>query len=341
MMERLNSFRLFGSKISVTIARYKTRQSFWRKKGNRQSHTTAVISDKITNQNSAPVAGKPEEDKEGGASSGKRGNKSVRICDHIEPEDLWKLKKCLVGEMGSVCTVESIHKRLEAWDMGDKRKVSDCKPASSSSSSSETNSYYRRDVTENVIEVEEEINEENVGKYNMGDRAVESSKEISSGKRVLIQTKQIEEEGENSKKQKQRWASILSRKVSTKGETKNLSVEQEEWRGSSNGEVNYRNVERVFFPEFEPRKNPKKRYGSLKCLQDLAISEKEKKKRDRAIRRRTKQIKGGRKVRSARKLENRIDDLEEVGSEGYAALNRVEEMKDCKLKLWDTLKLKD
>ncbi|KAK8575641.1 hypothetical protein V6N12_063309 [Hibiscus sabdariffa] len=232
----------------------------------------------------------------------------------------------------------------------DKRKVSDCKPASSSSSSSETNSYYRRDVTENVIEVEEEINEENVGKYNMGDRAVESSKEISSGKRVLIQTKQIEEEGENSKKQKQRWASILAQEVdktcrfenleTTVSVTHNLEgsksnmLEQafedvsdiglvEEWRGSSNGEVNYRNVERVFFPEFEPRKNPKKRYGSLKCLQDLAISEKEKKKRDRAIRRRTKQIKGGRKVRSARKLENRIDDLEEVGSEGSS--NRLAE----------------
>ncbi|KAK8598266.1 hypothetical protein V6N13_095649 [Hibiscus sabdariffa] len=40
-----------------------------------------------------------------------------------------------------------------------------------------------------------------------------------------------------------------------------------------------------------------------------------------------------------RKLENRIDEFEEVGSEGYAALNKDEELKECKLKLWDTMKL--
>ncbi|KAK8631804.1 hypothetical protein V6N13_028582 [Hibiscus sabdariffa] len=42
-----------------------------------------------------------------------------------------------------------------------------------------------------------------------------------------------------------------------------------------------------------------------------------------------------------RKLENRIDELEEVGSEEYAALNKDEELKECKLKLWDTLKLQE
>ncbi|KAK8635224.1 hypothetical protein V6N13_023101 [Hibiscus sabdariffa] len=232
----------------------------------------------------------------------------------------------------------------------DKRKVSDCKPASSSSSSSEAISNSRRDATENVIEVEEAINEENVGSYNLGDREVEGSKKISSEKRVLIETNQIEKVGKNSKKQKQSWISVLLRnpeqkvgletgsikkdlegenigvdfvvnnqaqevdktggfedlettvsvthkhdgskgilferafedvsnmglveRYSTKGGTENLSVEQEEWRGSSVGELNYRNVERVFFPEFESRKTPKKRYGSLKCLQDLAISKK-------------------------------------------------------------------
>ncbi|KAK8698710.1 hypothetical protein V6N13_114819 [Hibiscus sabdariffa] len=42
-----------------------------------------------------------------------------------------------------------------------------------------------------------------------------------------------------------------------------------------------------------------------------------------------------------RKLVNRIDELEEVRQEGHAGLNVDDELKDCKMKLWDTLKLQE
>ncbi|KAL4379135.1 hypothetical protein GQ457_02G017150 [Hibiscus cannabinus] len=50
-------------------------------------------------------------------------------------------------------------------------------------------------------------------------------------------------------------------------------------------EENWSKAERVFFPEIILEKSTKKRYGSLKQIQDKSISEKERKRRDRAIRR--------------------------------------------------------
>ncbi|KAK8508272.1 hypothetical protein V6N12_019451 [Hibiscus sabdariffa] len=284
----------------------------------------------------------------------------------VNQKRIMKKEEPLVASWGSKRINESVVLELgnlffnvQIWEVGfsdnsfipkdtDKRKECDYKPTSSSSSSSEANNNSRRYSIENIREVEEAINEENIGSLNVGDREVEVSKEFSSGKRVLIETNQIEKEGEKSKQQKQSWISVLLRnpgkeggletektvsgthkhedskgiqferafedasnmglasspkktnekkgvesfsepvcpeRLSTKGGSENLAIEQDEWSGSSDGGQNYRNVERVFLPEFESRKYPKKRYGSLKCLQDFAISEKEKKKRDRAIRR--------------------------------------------------------
>ncbi|KAK9016536.1 hypothetical protein V6N11_079032 [Hibiscus sabdariffa] len=52
---------------------------------------------------------------------------------------------------------------------------------------------------------------------------------------------------------------------------------------SSDREENWSKAERVFFPEIVLEKSTKKRYGSLKQIQDKSISEKERKRRDRAI----------------------------------------------------------
>ncbi|KAK8523073.1 hypothetical protein V6N12_047606 [Hibiscus sabdariffa] len=324
----------------------------------------------------------------------------------VNQKRIMKKEEPLVASWGSkrinesvVLEVGNLFFNVQIWEVGfsdnsfipkdtDKRKECDYKPTSSSSSSSEANNNSRRYSIENIREVEEAINEENIGSLNVGDREVEVSKEFSSGKRVLIETNQIEKEGEKSKQQKQSWISVLLRnpgkeggletgsikkdleventdvdfvvnnqaqevdktcgfeklektvsgthkhedskgiqferafedasnmglasspkktnekkgvesfsepvcpeRLSTKGGSENLAIEQDEWSGSSDGGQNYRNVERVFLPEFESRKYLKKRYGSLKCLQDFAISEKEKKKRDRAIRRDKKKSK--------------------------------------------------
>ncbi|KAL4271620.1 hypothetical protein GQ457_13G010870 [Hibiscus cannabinus] len=69
-------------------------------------------------------------------------------------------------------------------------------------------------------------------------------------------------------------------------------VEVEDWVSSSEFEDDLRNAERVFFPELESKRFSNKRFGSLMSLQDKVISEAEKKKRDRAIRREKKNSKG-------------------------------------------------
>ncbi|KAK8652148.1 hypothetical protein V6N13_061170 [Hibiscus sabdariffa] len=42
-----------------------------------------------------------------------------RITRHVENEELWKLRRCLVGKMESVCSVSNIHKRLSKWGLGE------------------------------------------------------------------------------------------------------------------------------------------------------------------------------------------------------------------------------
>ncbi|KAK9046317.1 hypothetical protein V6N11_052209 [Hibiscus sabdariffa] len=64
-----------------------------------------------------------------------------------------------------------------------------------------------------------------------------------------------------------------------------------DWVSSADSEESFRNTERVFFPEWESKRERKKRYGSMNQLQDKVLSEKEKKKRDRAIPREKKNAK--------------------------------------------------
>ncbi|KAK8662230.1 hypothetical protein V6N13_091817 [Hibiscus sabdariffa] len=44
---------------------------------------------------------------EQGESSLMKVSKNMRVLGHVEVEDLWKLKRCLVGEMATVCSVEN------------------------------------------------------------------------------------------------------------------------------------------------------------------------------------------------------------------------------------------
>ncbi|KAK8573650.1 hypothetical protein V6N13_009738 [Hibiscus sabdariffa] len=56
---------------------------------------------------------------EQGESSLMKVSKNMRVLGHVEVEDLWKLKRCLVGEMANVCSVESISRRLHEWGLGE------------------------------------------------------------------------------------------------------------------------------------------------------------------------------------------------------------------------------
>ncbi|KAK8716115.1 hypothetical protein V6N13_043434 [Hibiscus sabdariffa] len=69
-------------------------------------------------------------------------------------------------------------------------------------------------------------------------------------------------------------------------------IEEEVWTSSPEEEENYNKAERAFFLELESKKDTSKRYGSLIFLQDKVITEVDKKKKDRAIRREKKKSKG-------------------------------------------------
>ncbi|KAK8639503.1 hypothetical protein V6N13_137878 [Hibiscus sabdariffa] len=42
-----------------------------------------------------------------------------RVKGHIDDEELWNMRKCLVGEMETVCSVSSLNDRLHNWGMGE------------------------------------------------------------------------------------------------------------------------------------------------------------------------------------------------------------------------------
>ncbi|KAK8604734.1 hypothetical protein V6N13_099665 [Hibiscus sabdariffa] len=72
-----------------------------------------------------------------------------------------------------------------------------------------------------------------------------------------------------------------------------VGVEEEDCSDSSEEDVNFCNAERVFFPEFEQKKDLKRRFGSLMRFQDKVISSTDRKKRDRALQREKKNLKEG------------------------------------------------
>ncbi|KAK8696917.1 hypothetical protein V6N13_113087 [Hibiscus sabdariffa] len=42
-----------------------------------------------------------------------------RISGHVDDEELWRMKRCLVGEMSFVCSTRSIALRLQDWGLGE------------------------------------------------------------------------------------------------------------------------------------------------------------------------------------------------------------------------------
>ncbi|KAL4366749.1 hypothetical protein GQ457_05G026460 [Hibiscus cannabinus] len=101
-------------------------------------------------------------------------------------------------------------------------------------------------------------------------------------------------------KQKSNWEFSVDKnfgehvKSGCVSEKEGSKVEEELEDRFSSSEIEEKSIEaeRVFFPEFESKKQRNKRYGSLRCFQDKAISEIERKTRDRAIHREKKKAKG-------------------------------------------------
>ncbi|KAL4302141.1 hypothetical protein GQ457_10G003680 [Hibiscus cannabinus] len=116
-IERLNGFNLFGFRLSVAVARYNTRTTYWRKVF--QDKMQHKIHGEVNASNlREPVKhSKPIESME---ASSRREVKSVyRIEGFVEEEALFKLNKCAVGTMATICSISSVEERLIGWGFGE------------------------------------------------------------------------------------------------------------------------------------------------------------------------------------------------------------------------------
>ncbi|KAK8636807.1 hypothetical protein V6N13_064244 [Hibiscus sabdariffa] len=201
----------------------------------------------------------------------------MRISGHIESEDLWKWKNCLVGEMD---TVSSIHKRLDARGLGEMKGFSDVsvfqktsinkkdresstKLESSSSSESSSEDSRRLEIEKGHKDKKDMETTPKLNDEHNKDKGINGS----DPKQFRVKEKML------------RYASV--------------GVEEEDCSDSSEGDVNFCNIERLFFPKFEQKKDSKRRYGSLMRFQDKVISSADRKKRDRAFRCEKKILKEG------------------------------------------------
>ncbi|KAK8582664.1 hypothetical protein V6N13_069436 [Hibiscus sabdariffa] len=117
VIERLHGFKLYGSLLTVKHAR-NTHEHWGRFAGRdkeKGEETSCKEWGKYVNQ-------RMKEDgttREPGGSSNLIEVRQKRLTGHMEEEDLWKIRKCLAGEMITICSVSSISNRLLKWGLGE------------------------------------------------------------------------------------------------------------------------------------------------------------------------------------------------------------------------------
>ncbi|KAK8663511.1 hypothetical protein V6N13_083327 [Hibiscus sabdariffa] len=137
-IERLHGFVLYGSKISVSFAKVVTKTQQGRKTGMSQNlkgiqtNQEACSTDKkpsyreIVKRNleeygseasSSHIADTAEPSNREQKSSSDKVYK--RVIGHIEEETLWKLGRCLIGTMATVCSSSMVEERLNKWGLGE------------------------------------------------------------------------------------------------------------------------------------------------------------------------------------------------------------------------------
>ncbi|KAK8597987.1 hypothetical protein V6N13_095379 [Hibiscus sabdariffa] len=103
-MERLNDFVVYGFRLIVKMATQKERNVY-----SNQRYRNIHVNSEERRKGSLRSTPGPESPSEGKVKR--------RISGHVEEEDLWLMKRCLVGEMATVCSVSSITSRLEQWGL--------------------------------------------------------------------------------------------------------------------------------------------------------------------------------------------------------------------------------
>ncbi|KAK8615057.1 hypothetical protein V6N13_068843 [Hibiscus sabdariffa] len=101
VIEWLNGFMLYGFRLTVNLARpYK---EIYKKK----NYEMGGINYRKNGLSRADF------------ETGNQRDIPKRISGHVDDEELWRLRRCLVGEMSSVCSTRSIALRLQAWGLGE------------------------------------------------------------------------------------------------------------------------------------------------------------------------------------------------------------------------------
>ncbi|KAL4339722.1 hypothetical protein GQ457_08G036010 [Hibiscus cannabinus] len=105
-MERLNGCMIYGFLLTVKLAIQKVRTGGPQKQ---QISDSGLNAQKV---GTVWKSGGKEEVLDGSA-------RKKKIPGHVEDEELWKMKRCLIGEMATVCSVSSIASRLQEWGLND------------------------------------------------------------------------------------------------------------------------------------------------------------------------------------------------------------------------------
>ncbi|KAK8613478.1 hypothetical protein V6N13_101240 [Hibiscus sabdariffa] len=114
---RLHGFKLYGSLLKVKHARntheHWGRFAGWNKE--KGEETSCKEWGKYVNQHMKEDGTTREPD----GSSNLIEVRQERLTGHVEDEDLWKIRKCLVGEMTTIYSVSSISNRILKWGLGE------------------------------------------------------------------------------------------------------------------------------------------------------------------------------------------------------------------------------
>ncbi|KAK8696496.1 hypothetical protein V6N13_001635 [Hibiscus sabdariffa] len=117
-IERLNGFNLYGSRLSVSVARYRARTTYWRKVRQDKFHQKQeerMEEVRLRKPEESQNNSKSLESMEGTSNSELKWGEEKRlrrVQGFLEEEALVRLNKCAVGTMAAVCSISSVEQRL-------------------------------------------------------------------------------------------------------------------------------------------------------------------------------------------------------------------------------------
>ncbi|KAK8549932.1 hypothetical protein V6N13_055492 [Hibiscus sabdariffa] len=122
-MERLNGFEVYGYRMIVKPTNQK------RNKADSNQRYRSFDSSAEDRRKGLLWNGSAEDRRKGSMRNGlgqkvpSVGKLKRKISGHVEEEDLWMLRRCLVGEMDTICSVGLITSRLEKWGLNGIKEI--------------------------------------------------------------------------------------------------------------------------------------------------------------------------------------------------------------------------